>query len=401
MAPTATELSLQSLLPTIGILPPELISLANTLLSQSKSKASNLKPEEEVGRIYAVSHIAAERLANRLNLEIGKPAPPVKPRVYTKLKGYLNGVLVEPLTPKAKRVEDKLGSVVQSRSGAGRGKVESAPTSMRKTWAEARKVPVEEGRKRAVEVPKFVMGMVEDLCKGGSHKSAQPHVFVGVSEVLKEYASQQDSVSVSGRKRKRGVDGGGSSRELSDDDAAGVALTVFFLVLRRMTATDDFEDFYETGFLEAGYVDRAQAFCAKASIDAPAIVQEDNHLAKQLERFLQLQDEWTGMEWYMNVPDARLEHRDASDAPENEDYDEDVRKLIPVSKKFAKTPLRRKEKHGTVNEMDDLGPAGLLPGLGTFFQPAVDWLSAENMRSLATLRKEVEVAARQSAQSVT
>ena len=400
MAPTATELSLQSLLPTIGILPAQLLSLANTLLSQSKSKASNLKPEEEVGRIYAVSHIAAERLQNRLNLEIGKPAPPVKPRVYAKLKGYLNGVLVEPSTPKAKRVEDKLGSVVQSRSGAGRAKVESAPTSMRKKWAEARRVPVEEGGKRDVEVPRFVMGMVEDLCKGSSHKSAQPHVFVGVSEMLKQFSQPREEAPTSGRKRKRGADGGGSSRGLSDDDAAGVALTVFFLVLRRMTATDDFEDFYETGFLDAGYVERAQSFCARASIDAPALVKEHNHLAKQLERFLQLQDEWSGMEWYTNVPDARLEHRDASDAPENEDYDEDVRKLTPVSKKFAKTPLRRKEKHGTVDEMDDLGPAGLLPGLGTFFQPAVDWLSSENMRSLAALRKEVEVAARQGAQRV-
>jgi origin recognition complex subunit 6 len=68
-------------------------------------------------------------------------------------------------------------------------------------------------------------------------------------------------------------------------------------------------------------------------------------------------------------------HEDEADEVEQHIYsDEDAIIRTPRSTRPAKTPLRRKEKHGTADD-DDLGPAGLLPGLGTMFQPAVDWLS--------------------------
>lgn len=98
--PTPIELSLTSLLPTVSPLPDELVNLAASLLAQSRTKATTLKPEEEIGRTYACSHIACQRLGHWLALDIAKPTPPVNPKVYSKLHTYLNSVLRTQTTPR-------------------------------------------------------------------------------------------------------------------------------------------------------------------------------------------------------------------------------------------------------------------------------------------------------------
>ena len=42
-------------------LPPELVSLAASLLAHSRSKAARLKAEEEIARSYVCAHLACER----------------------------------------------------------------------------------------------------------------------------------------------------------------------------------------------------------------------------------------------------------------------------------------------------------------------------------------------------
>ncbi|KAK1077424.1 hypothetical protein LTR33_008096 [Friedmanniomyces endolithicus] len=88
-----------------------------------------------------------------------------------------------------------------------------------------------------------------------------------------------------------------------------------------------------------------------------------------------------------------------------EDGDDDD-EPTPV-KRPAKTPLRRKEKHAKRDDgftgEEDMGAAGLLPGLGTMFQPAVDWLSEERRAEYKIWEKNVyrEMAAIQRQQAVT
>jgi origin recognition complex subunit 6 len=56
------EKALNEIIPRLsGPLPPELIELASSLLAQSRSKITNLKAEEEIGRTYACANIACER----------------------------------------------------------------------------------------------------------------------------------------------------------------------------------------------------------------------------------------------------------------------------------------------------------------------------------------------------
>ncbi|KAI7192789.1 hypothetical protein KC343_g12394, partial [Hortaea werneckii] len=117
--PSPVELALISLLPTTSPIPSELIELSNSLVAQSRSRASSMKPEEEIGRTYTCCHIACERLGKKLSLELGKPSPPVKPALYKKLKTYLSSALRTPAaTPRrATRTEDKVGSAVGTPTG--------------------------------------------------------------------------------------------------------------------------------------------------------------------------------------------------------------------------------------------------------------------------------------------
>jgi len=58
----AAERDIISLIPSITLpLPRELLALTNSLFSQSKSKASRLKQDEEVARGYVCANIACER----------------------------------------------------------------------------------------------------------------------------------------------------------------------------------------------------------------------------------------------------------------------------------------------------------------------------------------------------
>jgi hypothetical protein len=64
----AVEHDLLSLIPAIELpLPQELISLTISLLAQSRSKAANLKKDEEIARGYACANIACERSKDLFN----------------------------------------------------------------------------------------------------------------------------------------------------------------------------------------------------------------------------------------------------------------------------------------------------------------------------------------------
>jgi len=62
MSKATVEQALAVLVPTWnGPLPPELLELAVSLLSRSRSVAHSLKSDEEIARPYACAHLACER----------------------------------------------------------------------------------------------------------------------------------------------------------------------------------------------------------------------------------------------------------------------------------------------------------------------------------------------------
>ena len=112
------EQNLLSLMPTHGPqLPHRLVDTARTLLTQSRQRASTLKADEEVARMYACAHIACERSVadgprspqrqlpfrhtalthHRLKIPLDLPPiearPPIPPRVYQRLFTHLDNIL--------------------------------------------------------------------------------------------------------------------------------------------------------------------------------------------------------------------------------------------------------------------------------------------------------------------
>ena len=64
------EQALTSLLPALnGPLPLKLLELGTSMLAQSRTRASNLKAEEEIARAYVCANLACERCLGLLLLD--------------------------------------------------------------------------------------------------------------------------------------------------------------------------------------------------------------------------------------------------------------------------------------------------------------------------------------------
>ncbi|KAI4259201.1 MAG: hypothetical protein LQ352_000875 [Teloschistes flavicans] len=174
--------ALMSLIPELnGPLTPELLDLASSLLAQSRTKASSLKADEEIGRTYACANLACERLKQNLGLPKIQPRPPCPPRVYQKLYQYLDSTL-------AVRVRR---TTRQSKPSETAAAARSSPvTPRRPTQATARTPHSARSGKRkrefviVDEVPSWAMPVIRALCKRLGVSAATPHVFAGVSSVL-------------------------------------------------------------------------------------------------------------------------------------------------------------------------------------------------------------------------
>ncbi|EMF11858.1 uncharacterized protein SEPMUDRAFT_67198 [Sphaerulina musiva SO2202] len=366
--PSPTETALSTLLPTISFLPPDLISLANSLLAQSRSKAASLKPEEEIGRIYAVAHIAAERLKKRLDLDLDRPKPPCPPRVYKKLYTYLDAVLSTPsTTPRTDRKRDALASTPKSSKSHG-----AIVTPGNRT----RQAPV-----GADGVPDFVMSLVRAMCKATRTPKATPHVVVGAGAVVKELASRVvkrglDSEPAAKRRRRMGQQQAQKGKEIASEDLGDAvatekwpALTIAlhtYTVARMRGIEADVEEMTE---LQEQARDAVEHYCIQNAAALPkelgSITMES--LRKPLD-FYMLEAEdggWLDMDWYRNVPE-NIDDGD-EDARNDDNEDDEMEDKGP----------------------DDLGAAGLLPGLGTMFQPAIDWLSDERRAEYASWKRGI------------
>ncbi|KAI5365014.1 Putative origin recognition complex, subunit 6 [Septoria linicola] len=410
--PSATEIALSTLLPTVSFLPPDLIALANSLLAQSRSKAASLKPEEEIGRTYACAHIAAERLKKRLDLELDKPKPPCPPKVYKKLYGYLDGALSAPIprTPskREKVVEESTpGGSTAKKTTASAGKLKTPTTATKRARDDAVVVGESDGKRDGL--PDFLLPMVRDLCKATRTHTAVPHVVVGAGAAAKEIASRLSKraldVEPSAKRRRTRTPQSAKAKEVAAEnvgDAVAVekwpalVVALFLYTVARLRGSEVERE--EIGNVRETACEAVEQYVILNAASLPK--QLDSVTATSLKKpvdFYMLEAEdcgWLNMDWYRNVPE------NVKDEPLEEDDEVDVAMEdegpITPRKRPGKTPLRRKEKHGGKAalaadglEEDDLGAAGLLAGLGTMFQPAIDWLSDERRADFVKWKKSI------------
>lgn len=392
---TQVESALNTLLPTLSFLPPDVIHLSKSLLAQSKSKAASLKPEEEIGRTYACCHIACERLKLRLNLDDINAVPPVKPVLYRKLYTYLDGALRTPVsvrtTPRSSRNTSNNPTPASARTTTRTSKTplknpEVASASPAATLT--RRTPG--GLKRAfpdvdADVPWFAAPLAHAICKHCKREDTAPYILNGVQSVLPSLnaeargeASRPDGEAGTPSKRRRTSAHTAQVSQESETQgfpASRVPILIYCLyraVAKRMYSREYHE---EKESMEA--LRELHDFCKQQKHALPP-QRGDVEMMEDIRVFdSKFRNSWSAMDWYQDVP---AEH------PQTEGGDEDA--LLPVRRTPTKTPLRRKEKHVHGDE-DDLGPAGLLSGLGTMFQPAVDWLSEQRREDYAQWKGEM------------
>ncbi|GAB7362056.1 hypothetical protein MBLNU230_g2090t1 [Neophaeotheca triangularis] len=391
---TQVESALNTLLPTLSFLPPDVIHLSKSLLAQSKSKAASLKPEEEIGRTYACCNIACERLKLRLNLDDINVAPPVKPALYRKLYAYLDGALRTPVsvrtTPRSSRNTSANPTPASTRTTrlsntpsarAAVAETAPAPTPSRRTPGGLKRARPDDSNG---DLPWFASPLTHAICKHCGRVDAAPHVLNGLQSVLprldaeaKAAESQAGEEAGAPSKRRRT-----SARSAQGQDAQGFAANripvlvycLYRAVVKRMYSRDYHEERESVEALRAMYEYLKQQKQALPPQCGDEGMMEDMKLFDK-----QAKDLWHGMDWYLDVPaDGNPQEGVATD--------EDTRSS--ARPRPTKTPLRRKEKRSQ-QDHGDLGPAGLLPGLGTMFQPAVDWLSEQRRDEFAVWKEDM------------
>lgn len=361
--PTPLEAALQTLLPTHNTLPSALTTYATSLLASSRAAAPTLKPDEEIGRTYACAHLAAERLKLKLGLEVGKPRPPVPPRVYKKLYGYLDQAVGSaqgtPRTPGGR----KRDAVAEEGWGSGRGGgsarkdgEEGTPRSMRRKSAGTptrtptktpMRMPVEVAKARGttgsnvfagtmgvdkeeLAVPKWTMGMIWRICDAFGTPSAAAYVFAGANSVLglrgySDGAMQAGAGAAESRKRRRssaastesrpakrlrtktGEAAAESTSSTTADDKTITAtrvpalLVVLYLYVLSHLVDQEISD---TDFM----IWRAQAIQAIRGLEEGR-TQTDEDLMTDIDAFMHAaRDEgWWEQEWFVKMPKGGLQ----------------------------------------------------------------------------------------------
>jgi origin recognition complex subunit 6 len=438
--PTPIEQALITLVPTLNSLPQELIDLSTSLLAQSRNKASSLKPEEEIGRTYACAHIAVERLKNRLDVDKIVARPPVAPRIYKKLYGYLDAALKEPATPRTNRLKD-VGTVgtpgsgrirrsalgtpsktpAKSVKGAGvtplktpasvAKSVGSLTASGRRTRSAAkapepkeevvitdsageRQEEAAQEEEKDNNLPDQVRPIAEAVCDALDVPQATSHICAALSAILQARGwndtkpeTLRSTPRSSAKKRKR------TSTDATDaltiEDSSSITPTSLPALIVAISLVTTFT-------IRNTVIDGTTYATARSS--AIAALESNAPLSKDVDTFLHASktEGWLELPWFTTVKASAITSIPQAQTPKK-------------NKPPAKTPLHRKEKHAprpvpkdaemdTVmedvdaeaeEEDNDRPGAGLRSGLGTMFQDSVDWLSGERRKTYRAWEQSV------------
>lgn len=371
MPASAIQQSLSALLPTHAQrLPAPLTHLSESLLAQSRQRASHLKPEEEIARAFACCEIACKRLRAQCRLPAPKASgAPCKPGVYRKLVTFLERILDDTVTtPKSTPAGKKRTADGAVKNAAARNKpVMSTKRTGRNEFLGNIKAS---SRKNAdgqddTEAPSFLMPSVRKLCKTFSTPLLAPHVYTGTSVVLKliglwpagEERSQKDPESL-------------------QETVTGLLIALYLMTLTRMKIANMTTSVYK-------------ATCGRA-VEELAYTPGTKGVEEWIRR-INREGYCREQEWWASVPegvfefdpDAAEEGVDRGGEDDYQDQEDDEDRIFSRNrpKKAVSAACREME------EEDD--PDGvLLPGLATMMQDAVDFLSEERTQEFEVWKKQ-------------
>ena len=305
------------------------------------------------------------------------------PKVYKKVLGYISSALSATSTPSrgaAKFRNDISNSPLLTPSKTAR----PGPPSTPRTGKSSR-VLSDHQRLEEEEVPEWIMPAVRALCKALKWPEAAPHVFAGISSVLKSQKELQAEIHTPSRKRKR-IYGN------SADDIAGARITE-----RDYAALITVIAFYAISELDIGsephdsVQQRKLALKTLAKYDPQRPQREDDAIAN-IERLTQeAQNGWLEMEWYRNISknDDTNGHtaREVSRGVEDELADDSD--AVITGRQAKKL-------------MADDDAASFRGGFGTMFNDSTDWLSEARKADYVVWKSRIisEINAIESEQSI-
>lgn len=316
--------------------------------------------------------------------------PPCGPRVYKRLYAFLEASLKEEVvgTPRTRRVGDVLGTP----SGTPRSGRQGASNTVRATPGSLgkRNRAIAEVDSGASDLPGFTMPLVRHVCEVCKMSRAATHVYAGVESVYRALQNTAQRVEREGgtpskRRRSNGGDVEAVASDAmavpTDEQIPALVAAVYLMTAQAMRG--------QSGAAASKLQQRKTQTAIAAFFntqDPPAVIIQPDQLQEDTEAYTQaatLQG-WADMEWYKTLSSTKESSTDPATG-HNEDNGPATPRRQP-----AKTPLRRKEKHSQrkVGEEEE-NPAGLLPGLGTMFQPAVDWLSEERRAEFEAWKEDL------------
>jgi origin recognition complex subunit 6 len=379
MSKKSVEDALQSLLPTYpDPLPSELITLALSLLSQSRTRASSLKPEEEIARPYACANIACERYCNlpclrsiadlshrlkiSLNLPKPVPRPPCAPRVYKKLYTYLENALP---AKQPRRSPGNASEAFSPAKPATPSKAKARPTQS----ATLVKDPPQPSKKQAIGngtdknqvSPKETMPAIRHLCKALKYPTLVPHIFAGLESTYRHAFPSAASTEQSGppstpRKGRRATEV--VTAEIPTEENMKLLLVAVFVtsMVKVKSVT-----LVSTAFV----LDNGKKAIGVLGIEPEHMSQVEDLIVKVSNLGS------TDMEWFENLPVMPT----SPDEGENDGKDTAADEEPEVGQKRSR---------GLGEER-----GGLQAGLGTMMQDRIDWLSEEKRLDYEDWRAEI------------
>lgn len=383
----AIQRTLHLIIPTASTIPESLTDLATSLLAQSRAKAPSLKPDEEIARTFACSHIASERLKNRLGLEIGKVGPPCGPRIYKRLYAFLDSALpAAPSTPRTNRVKNVAATPTSGRSAKPVANERASAAKATPTSLGKRNRATTAKDEGLANLPRFTMPLIKHLCAAMDTPRLATHVYAGTESVhrLLQSGSEDSSAPGTPSKRRRGNSGEPDTAEPISVPVPTVGqvpalVAVIYAVAASTTQNcNSSEDDWLAKIQTA-----VESYFQK--LKTPPAKVEAETLSQDMQTYLEAAEPgWRELEWCNNLQIANFNNGETAIGMDGDD--------VPTTprRRPAKTPLRRKEKHESRKiDEDEFGAAGLLPGLGTMFQPAVDWLSDDRRTEFAAWKEDI------------
>jgi len=294
----------------------------------------------------------------KLTLDLPKitPRPPVPPKPYKKVLGYISSALSATATPTrgaAKFRDDISNSPLSTPSKTPRHGPPTTPRTGKPSRVLSGRLGFEEE-----ESTQWITPAVRALCKTLDRPEAAPHVFAGVFSVLQAQKDLPAETDTPTRKRKR--KSGGSAdhstiTRITERDISALIIVIAFLTISELDEEPEPDQYIQQ---------RGLAIKTLRKHD-PQPPQNENDAITSIEYLTrEAQNGWLEMDWYRNIAKNGI-----TDSGAAGDLSRGIEDELAGESEALTTGRQAKKL------VVDGGTISLRGGFGTMFNDSADWLS--------------------------